>query len=107
VSGSTLALVIVGGYVLVILAVARRIYGALREDGIMAPDDRTDEIMNAFLSLITGLLWPLALPIAVIMWHPKPTAAETRAALTERETENRQLQQRIAELERELGVGQP
>ena len=100
-----IAAAVIGGYVLVMLAVARRVYGVLREDEFTDSDDRFDEVMCATMSLFIGAVWPLAIPVAVIMWHPKPTAAETRAALTERETENRQLQRRIAELERELGIG--
>jgi hypothetical protein len=100
-----IATLVVGGYILVMLAVARRIYGAMREDDIMAPENRTDEIMTAALSLVTSILWPLAVPLALVLWHPKPTAAETRAALSERETENRKLQGRITELEHELGIG--
>jgi hypothetical protein len=100
-----IATLVIGGYILVMLAVARLIYGAMREDDIMAPEGRADEAMSAALALITSLLWPLAVPVALIMWHPKPTAAETRAALSERETENRKLQGRITELERELGIG--
>jgi hypothetical protein len=96
---------VIGSYVLIALAAARRISSALREDDIMAPDDRFDEVTNAVMSLFIGIFWPAAIPVALIMWHPKPTAAETRAALSERETENRKLQGRITELERELGIG--
>jgi hypothetical protein len=100
-----MALAIVGGYILVMLAVARRIYGTMRESESMAPEDRMDAAMIGALSLTISILWPLAIPVALVMWHPKPTAAETRAALAERDDENRQLQRRIAELERELKIG--
>jgi hypothetical protein len=99
------AMFVIGGYALVMLAFARRIYNALREDEIMAPDDSFDAAMTASMSLLISIFWPLVIPVAVIMWHPKPTAAETREALYERETENRDLQRRIDQLERELGIG--
>lgn len=98
-----MVLAIIGGYALIVLIAARFAYRPVRED--FGSDDATDRFMGAVVALIAGLFWPLALPVAIIMWHPKPTAAETEAALYEREMENRQLQRRIAELERELKIG--
>ncbi len=64
----------------------------------MLPDDQFDAVILAALSMMAGLFWPLALPIALVMWHPRKTPAELREQIGTRD-------QRIAELERELGIG--
>jgi hypothetical protein len=94
---------IVSGYVLAMLITGRFAYRAVRED--MGSADPIDRFMGAAVSLFAGMLWPLALPVAIVMWHPKPTSAEVEAELAERRVENGKLQRRITELERELGIG--
>jgi hypothetical protein len=98
-----IAWAIVSGYVLAMLITGRFVYRAMRED--MAPDDAVDGFMYAAVSLFAGMLWPFAIPVAIIMWHPKPTSAEVESELAERRLENGKLQRRINELERELGIG--
>jgi hypothetical protein len=99
-----IATLVIGGYAFAMLLMGRLAYRAIREDsGGGAPP--IDAALDGAMALIVGLFWPLVLPVAVIMWHPKPTTAEISAALSEREMENRRLQRKITELERELGIG--
>jgi hypothetical protein len=97
-----IAVFVISGYTCAMLLMGRIAYGAIRED---SGSHGIDAALDGMIAFFVGLLWPLVLPIAIVMWRPKPTTAEIRAALSERETENRDLQRRIDQLERELGIG--
>lgn len=92
--------IVIGCYAGVWLFVARRALYAIRADGSMpVADGRIDRVMVGVVAMAIGLLWPLALPITLIMWHPRKTPSELREQLHARD-------ERIAELEREAGIGQ-
>lgn len=92
-----IGLVVLIGYVAVWIYTARRILGVLQEDEFTPGEDLIDRGISGALAMLLGLLWPLALPIALVMVKPKPT----QKAL---EAENVRLQRHIAELERESGL---
>lgn len=83
-------------YATVTLFAARRVYWALRDH--FSDEGGLDLVMDGTMALLTGLLWPLILPVAVIMWRPRKTAAELQEEIAEHD-------RRIAELEREAGIG--
>lgn len=97
------AWLIVAGYALASLLAARVVLRALRES--VPDEDITDAVTSGLIALVCGLFWPLALPIALVLVHPKPTSAEVGAAEREHEAEKRELRRRISELEREMGIG--
>lgn len=85
-------------YEIVALLAARVFYGAIRrEDGALM-DGSVDNALMGLMGLIGGQFWPLALPIALVIWRPKKTPQEVAE-------ENLRMKARIAELERELGIG--
>lgn len=84
------------GYPAVALTAARLAYGPVRD--AMGDADAVDHFMCAFTAMCAGALWPLAIPIGAIMWHPAKTKDE-------HEAEKAGLHRRIAELERELKIG--
>lgn len=92
------------GYPAVALTAARLLYGPLRD--ALGDSDGFDRIMNAVAALIAGVLWPLAIPVGIIMWHPHKTKADLEAEKAELHQERAALRRRIAELERELKIGQ-
>lgn len=85
------------GYGVATLAAGRAAFYFIRADEFMAPDDGTETFLLGALAMITGLFWPLLLPLALVMWHPRKTPAELRERVQARDD-------RIAELERELGM---
>lgn len=102
-----IAWLIVGGYVLGWLLASRFAYHAIRNDpliGETGDDDGIDRAMNGAMAFIVGLFWPLALPVAVVMWRPPPTRGQIAAAEQAHDDEKRALERRIAELERELNL---
>lgn len=102
-----IAWLIVSGYVLGWLLASRVAYHAIRNDPLMGDDsgnDAIDRAMNGGMAFFVGLLWPLALPIAFVMWRPPPTRGQIAAAERAHDDEKRALQRRIAELERELNL---
>lgn len=88
--------IVAGCYAIAWLVTARCVFYAMRADEY-APDDKMDAVLLGILSVFAGLLWPLALPVALVMWHPRKTPAELREQLEARD-------RRIAELEREAGI---
>ena len=70
--------------------------------------DATDDALIATLACLIALFWPLALPIAII-WRSSSwwASALDRAdqAVADRELDRRERAARIAQLERELGIG--
>lgn len=60
--------------------------------------DPVDRFMSAVVSLFAGHFWPLAAPIALVLWKPRKTPEQVQA-------ENEQMKRHIAELEHELGIG--
>lgn len=86
-------LVFIAYEVIAILA-ARSAYPRLDPDN----GDVADKFCMAAVSLIFGQFWPLAAPIALILWKPRKTPEQVAA-------ENEQMRKRIAQLERELGIG--
>ena len=93
-----------GCYALAWLVSARIVFYVARQDEYLAPDDGMDYMLLAAMSVLTGLMWPLALPIALVVWHPRKTATELREAAATAEWERQKLATRIAELEREAGI---
>ncbi len=89
--------IVVAGYTVATLLCGRIVFAAMRADDTMAPEEGFEAVLLAALSMMTGLFWPLALPVALVMWHPRKTPAELREQIDARD-------QRIAELERELGI---
>ncbi len=91
--------IVVACYTVATVLCGRVIFAVMRAE-FMTLDNRLEPVMIAVLGMLIGLFWPLALPTALIMWHPKKTPAELREQIDARD-------QRIAELERELGIGRP
>lgn len=91
---NTLFVIVVVAYEVIAFLAARRAYWGLDAD----PDDSADKFMSALMSLFGGHFWPVALPVALVLWKPRKTPAQLQA-------ENEQMKQHIAELERELGIG--
>ena len=87
-------LVVVIAYEVAAFLAARHIYPRLDPSG----DDPVDRFMSALMSLFGGHFWPLAAPVALVLWKPHKTPEQVLA-------ENEQMKQRIAQLERELGIG--
>jgi len=92
-----IAAVVIGCYAVAWLVTARLAFYAIRSDDTMAPDDGFEAVMMGLLSVIAGAFWPLALPVALVMWHPRKTPAELQEQIRARD-------RRIAELEREAGI---
>jgi hypothetical protein len=100
-----------GVYAVVWLLTTRWLYGrwrgALRPftssswcDKCFGNARHVGEPETAARAIITGLAWPLALLVVTVVFRPPPTAAERAEA-------ERRLRARVAELERELGIGEP
>ena len=64
---------------------------------IWLSNDWADKMLYGLIGLMAALLWPLALPFAVLLFSPKPGKYQ-------REVELRDAQRRIEELERELDI---
>lgn len=88
-----IAAIVAGCYAIIWLFAARRVFYAFRNDHLGPPDDGIDTAMAGLLSLIIGMMWPLALPVALVIWKPRKTPAEFQEQLEARD-------RRIAELER-------
>jgi hypothetical protein len=86
---------IFAGYCAAALVAARRVYWYMLDD--FEAEDGLERAGLTLLAFVCGVLWPLALPMALIMWAPRPTSREIEA-------EREQMQSRINELERELGI---
>jgi hypothetical protein len=54
--------------------------------------------------MLISIFWPLIVPIAAIMWHPKPTAAQREREIEKQRDEIARQQRRIKNLEYELGI---
>lgn len=80
------------GYIIVSMFVARRVFVYMGQEFIA--DDTGDRVMNAVLGLMVGVLWPLGIPVALIMYKPKKSQAEI---IADRDA-------RIKDLEKELGI---
>lgn len=78
-------------YAIVALLAARHINYRLRLEPC-------DAVGDAAFAMLLGCLWPLALPLAVVMWRPRQTPAELAEQVRQRD-------ERIAELERDLRIG--
>ena len=89
--------IVIGCYAIAWLYTARRIYYVFREADFVDDGDLIDYAAAGFFSFFLALLWPLALPMTLVMWHPRKTPAELREQLKARD-------RRIAELEREAGI---
>lgn len=87
---------VVIAYEVVALMAARMAFPYILEDG--GGDEPVDRFLAALLVLIGVQFWPLAAPIALILWKPRKTPEQVQE-------ENRRMKQHIAELERELGIG--
>lgn len=89
-------LLVVLGYEVAAFLAARMMFPHILDDG--GSDDPIDRFLAGFMSLFAGHFWPLAAPIALVLWKPRRTPEQVQE-------ENRQMKQHIAELERELGIG--
>lgn len=83
-------------YEVIALLTARMVFPRMLDDG--GSDDSVDRFFVALMALFGAQFWPLAAPIALVLWKPHKTPEQLRA-------ENEQMKQHIAELERELGIG--
>lgn len=83
-------------YEVAAFSAARIMFPHILDDG--GSDDAIDRFIAGFMSLLGGHLWPLAVPVALVLWKPRKTPKQVEA-------ENRQMKRHIAELERELGIG--
>lgn len=89
------------GYGLVWLFTARKIFGALRAGDVRAfGADEFDGVGAAIygvMALMCGFFWPLAIPVAAVVYRPAKTPEEVK-------TERDALQVRIRELEADLQI---
>jgi len=93
---------ILGGYALAVLLAARFIHCQMRL--VDPPGDQIDDVLTSVLALIIALFWPLALPVAVVMWRPRKTPAELRREVEDCREQITARDLCIAELERQLGI---
>lgn len=91
---NALFVIVVVAYEVIAFLAARRAYWSLDAD----PDDSADKFMSALMSLLGGHFWPVALPVALVLWKPRKTPKQLQE-------ENEQMKRHIADLERELGIG--
>jgi hypothetical protein len=84
------------GYEVAAFLAARMMFPHIVDGG--GSDDVIDRFAAGFMSMLAGHFWPLAAPVALVLWRPRKTPKQVEA-------ENRQMKRRIAELERELGIG--
>lgn len=90
-------LLVFAAYEIVALLAGRAAYATVRASD-MAPGDNIEAGLVGALAMLVGQFWPLALPVAAVLWHPRRTPDEVLE-------ENRRMQARITDLERELGIG--
>lgn len=93
---NVLFVLVVVVYEVIAFLAARRAYWSLDPD----QDDPVDKFVMACCALFFCQFWPVAAPVALVLWKPRKTPEQIEA-------ENREMKQRIAELERELGIGRP
>lgn len=91
------SLLAIGAYEVAAILAARFLFYALRRTEY-GPDDGFEAGLLCALMLMAGQFWPLALPVALVMWKPRKTPQELK-------DEHEAALRRIAELERELGIG--
>lgn len=88
-------------YCLITMLGARWAYSAMRAYEISRSRyhefDTEDAIANGVMALMAGVLWPVALVVAAVIYKPRKTPEELRDELAERD-------RRIRELEKELGI---
>jgi hypothetical protein len=58
-------------YAIVGLVVARRVYSYMILDEFAPLDGKNDYVMLAILAFAMGILWPLGILVAIIMYKPK------------------------------------
>lgn len=87
-------LLVVIGYEVTAFLAARRAYWSLDPDR----DDPVDKFVMGCCALFFCQFWPVAAPVALVLWKPRKTPEQVEA-------ENQAMKRRIAELERELGIG--
>lgn len=91
-----MTLYIVTAYILLTLVAGRIAYFHMRvADGV--EDEGLDRFMTGAMAMLIGSFWPLALPVAIVMWKPAKTPGEIKA-------ERDAMAVRIQELEAELGI---
>jgi lysylphosphatidylglycerol synthetase-like protein (DUF2156 family) len=83
---------------------ARIAYGVMLEEVTFGEPDSIDRFLSATLGMLISIFWPLIVPIAAIMWHPKPTAAQREREIEKQRDEIARQQRRIKNLEYELGI---
>lgn len=83
------------GYEVAAFLAARMMFPHILDDG--GSNDPIDRFLAGLMSLLAGRFWPLAAPVALVLWKPRKTPEQVQE-------ENRQMKQHIAELERELGI---
>lgn len=93
-ASNVLFVIVAIAYEAIAFLAARRAYWSLKPD----PDDSTDKFMSALMALFGGHFWPVALPVALVLWKPRKTPKQLQE-------ENEQMKRHIADLEQELGIG--
>lgn len=88
-------LLVVLGYEVAAFLAARMMFPHILDDG--DSNDPIDRFLAGFMSLLAGHFWPLAAPVALVLWKPRKTPEQLQA-------ENEQMKRHIADLERELGI---
>lgn len=91
-------LLIISAYAIVWLTAARKAATWLAGTGEFDQSDPVERILSTGVCTLVAVVWPLALPVWFVMATRRPSDRELRQRLAERD-------ERIAELERELGVG--
>lgn len=64
----------------------------------MPPEDTIDRFVAALFACTAGLFWPLAAPVFLLLATSRKSPRELQREIDERN-------ERIAQLERELGIG--
>jgi hypothetical protein len=85
-------------YLVMIAVTARWLAPHLLDEVAGDKPDRADVLVSRAMALLIGLLWPVVLLGALVMWRTPKSRGQLRQDLAARDA-------RIAELERENGIG--
>lgn len=92
-------------YVAGMVFTARKVAWWLLNDDVFDADDMADQTMLRLMGFLVGLFWPLAALVALITGRLPKTDQQIRDLLTIRDADIAVRDRRIAELERDLGIG--
>ena len=96
--------IITAGYFIGWLVCARIAYRTMLEEVTYGTPDSVDRFLSGTLGALISIFWPLIVPIAIVMWSPRPTVAERERKIEEQRDEIARQQRRIENLEYELGI---